>query len=93
MVTMPSRRWGIGSGAGRNSDSEEAPTELRSRNTRTFHKSRPIVPCAQCGEALFAPEWSEYLDDRRVRHLWSCDSCSYEFETEVCYPEPGVRAA
>jgi hypothetical protein len=50
------------------------------------------VPCAQCGVTLFAPEWSEYLDDRRIRHLWSCDACGYEFESEVCYPTP-ARAA
>jgi hypothetical protein len=42
---------------------------------------------------LFAPEWSEYLDHRRVRHLWACDACGYEFETLVCYPEPGTQAA
>jgi len=45
------------------------------------------MPCAQCGDALFAPEWSEYLDDRHIRHLWSCDDCGYEFETLVRYPE------
>ena len=67
--------------------------ELRSRNARTFHRSRPVVPCAQCGETLFAPEWSEYLDDRHIRHLWSCDACGYEFESEVRYPSPAVQAA
>jgi hypothetical protein len=60
---------------------------------RAFHLSRPIVPCAQCGEALFAPEWSEYFDDHRIRHVWSCDSCDYRFETLVCYPTPGATAA
>jgi hypothetical protein len=67
--------------------------ELRTRKSRPFPQSRPVVPCAQCGDTLFAPEWSEYLDDRRIRHLWSCDSCSYEFESEVCYPASGDRAA
>ena len=67
--------------------------ELRSRSPRNFHRSRPIVPCAQCGDTLFAPEWSEYLDDLRIRHLWSCDKCGYEFESEVYYPAPGVQAA
>jgi len=60
---------------------------LPSRSVRTFHQSRPFMPCAQCGDALFAPEWSEYLDDRHIRHLWSCDDCGYEFETLVRYPE------
>ena len=42
--------------------------------------------CAQCGEPIFMPEWSEYLNDRRVRHLWSCDQCGYKFETLVYFP-------
>jgi hypothetical protein len=67
---------------------EDKTMELRSPKPNNFHRSRPIVPCAQCGETLFAPEWSEYLDDRRIRHLWCCDACGYEFESMVCYPEP-----
>ena len=66
--------------------------ELRSRNERTYARSRPVVPCAQCGQTLFAPEWSESLDENRIRHLWSCEGCSYEFETEVFYAAV-VRAA
>ena len=67
--------------------------KLRSQTVSAFHQSRPIVPCAQCGEALFAPEWSEYFDDRRIRHFWSCDACDYQFETMVCYPVAGAQAA
>jgi hypothetical protein len=43
--------------------------------------------CAQCGEPIFMPEWSEYLQSHRVRHLWSCDQCGYSFETLVYFPE------
>jgi transcription elongation factor Elf1 len=39
--------------------------------------------CAQCGEALFASSWSEYVSRHRVRHLWNCDACGYEFETFI----------
>ena len=60
--------------------------ELRPENARPFDRSRPVVPCAQCGDMLLAPEWSETLDDRRIRHLWSCEACGYEFESEVFYP-------
>ena len=67
--------------------------EIRSWNAATLYRVRPAVPCAQCGDMLFAPEWSEYLDERHVRHLWSCDRCSYEFETEVCYPRSTAQAA
>jgi hypothetical protein len=87
---MWSLRWGKGrfDGASKN---EEGVMEIRSRNAHAFYRSRLAVPCAQCGVALTAPEWSEYLDDRRIRHLWSCQACGYEFETEVCYP--AVQAA
>jgi hypothetical protein len=49
----------------------------------------PMTECAQCGEHLFAPEWSEYVDDRRVRHLWQCEDCGYTFETIISF----VRSA
>lgn len=57
--------------------------ELRPRATARFLRSRPVMECAQCGERLFVPEWSEYIDERRVRHLWECEDCGYVFETTV----------
>jgi len=33
------------------------------------------------------PEWSELVDERRVRHLWKCDVCGYAFETTVSFAE------
>jgi hypothetical protein len=50
-----------------------------------YARSRPVVECAQCGEALFAPEWSEHVDDRRVRHAWNCEACGYLFESTVIF--------
>ena len=41
--------------------------------------------CPQCSEALLAPEWSEYVTDRCVRHSWSCEACGYQFETAVYF--------
>ena len=64
----------------------------RLNNTKKIAPSRPHIPCAQCGERLFMPEWSEHLDERRVRHLWECEACGYAFETIVCY-EAEVEAA
>ena len=61
--------------------------ELRER-TRTASIPRLSNHCAQCGEVMFMPEWSEYLSDHRVRHLWACDCCGYRFETLVVFPEP-----
>ena len=57
--------------------------ELRANRPADFARSRPTLECAQCGEPLFVPEWSEYLDARRVRHLWHCEHCGYNFETTI----------
>ena len=60
--------------------------ELRSPDARKFAHARPMIECAQCGAHIFAPEWSEYLDDNRVRHLWACAACDYQFETLASFP-------
>jgi hypothetical protein len=48
-------------------------------------RPRPMINCAQCGEVLFLPEWSEYRDKNSVRHLWKCEVCDYTFETTIHY--------
>jgi hypothetical protein len=42
-------------------------------------------PCQQCDGDIVAPTWSEYGPAGRVRHLWACDACKYEFETIVLF--------
>jgi ribosomal protein L37AE/L43A len=44
---------------------------------------KPVNDCAQCGADIIAPEWSEHLSDRRVRNVWSCADCGYQFEDTV----------
>jgi uncharacterized protein with PIN domain len=46
-----------------------------------------VTACAQCGDPLVAPERSEHVNERCVRHLWSCEACGYEFETAVYLEE------
>ena len=41
------------------------------------------VKCAQCGADIIAPEWSEHLPECRVRNVWSCEVCGYQFEDTV----------
>lgn len=41
--------------------------------------------CPQCSEWLLAPDWSEFINERRVRHTWSCEACGYAFETDVFF--------
>jgi hypothetical protein len=63
----------------------------QTHTVRSFNLSRPIIPCAQCGEALVAPELSECRDEHRIRHVWSCDNCDYRHETIVCHQRAGRR--
>ena len=60
--------------------------QVRSHKHADYIRSRPAIPCAQCGKMLFAPEWSEYINDRQARHLWMCSACGYDFETLVVFP-------
>ena len=54
--------------------------------TRTRLNTYASNYCPQCSTWLLAPNWSEYLNERCVRHTWSCDACGYEFETTVFFP-------
>ena len=58
---------------------------LRHKNGQRRQPAKACIACAQCGEDLYMPEWSEWLDNTRVRHLWTCDACGYAFETTVRY--------
>ena len=66
---------------------EDPTMELKISHTHTRSHLRLLNACAQCGDPMFIPEWSEHLDERRIRHLWTCDACGYRFETIVCFPE------
>lgn len=48
---------------------------------RMFARSRPIMECVQCDACLYVPEWSEYVEPDRIRHLWRCEQCGTSFET------------
>jgi len=59
--------------------------ELRTNSARRYGQPRFSNCCAQCGETILIPEWSEYLSPQRVRYLWECDACGYKFETIVAF--------
>ena len=48
------------------------------------------ISCPQCSDCQLAPTRSEYLDEGRVRHAWSCEACGYEFETTVSFAAAGL---
>jgi hypothetical protein len=60
--------------------------ELRPESASAVIRTRPFISCAQCGEPIYLAQWSERLDDRRVRHLWACEACGYMFETAARFP-------
>jgi ribosomal protein S14 len=74
-------------GRGRTIVWEEHPMELRTLSPRLSPYTRFANACAQCGKALFMPEWSEYLNEHRVRHVWECEACGYKYETQVTYAD------
>jgi hypothetical protein len=36
-------------------------------------------PCAQCGQPIAFPKWSEHAPGRHA-YLWHCHACDYQFE-------------
>lgn len=59
--------------------------EVRPGHASAPVRARPAMTCAQCGEAIYMAKWSEYLDERRVRHEWECEACGYHFETMAVF--------
>lgn len=41
------------------------------------------VLCVQCGARIVVAVWSEHVNERCVRNLWSCETCGYKLETEA----------
>jgi len=37
----------------------------------------------QCDQVVIAPDRSEYVGSREVRHLWSCENCGHQIEMMV----------
>jgi hypothetical protein len=58
-------------------------------NARTIMQSdTAIIKCVQCGAQLIVPDYSEYVDEYRVRH-WPC---GYVFEATIASRRRGVDA-
>jgi len=44
------------------------------------------MTCERCGKGLIAPELSECVNERHVRHIWHCTNCNDEFEMSAYLP-------
>jgi len=47
--------------------------------------------CPKCNDMLLAPAASEFVTESLIRHFWSCDTCSHEFQTSVKFPSLSRR--
>ena len=56
-----------------------------SPSASSSHEQPHHNPCAQCGNKIAQPSWSEG-DARRTAYVWSCNDCGYEFTTIAIYP-------
>ena len=48
---------------------------------------RPFYQCPQCGAPILADPWSEYVSERPVRNVRSCEACGYQVETAAYFPK------
>ena len=49
-------------------------------------KRKEANQCARCASLIIAPDLSEYLSERCVRHSWSCEMCGHQFESTIYFP-------
>jgi hypothetical protein len=43
--------------------------------------------CVRCDHEIIAPRDTELLDDRVIRHVWHCPSCTARFESFPRFPK------
>ena len=43
--------------------------------------------CVRCSHEIIAPQETELLDDKVIRHLWHCPSCKATFESFPRFPK------
>lgn len=60
----------------------------RARQTTSLHNP---PRCEQCDTPLTAPQWSEQVSARCIKHLWSCEICGYQFEQSVYFARDLMR--
>jgi hypothetical protein len=44
------------------------------------------IQCVRCDHEIIAPQKSEFLDDKVIRHLWHCPRCHARFESFPRFP-------
>jgi len=47
------------------------------------NRARSGMVCSECNDLMVAPEWSAYVSNHEVRHVWFCENCGHEIEMIV----------
>jgi hypothetical protein len=94
-VQGPPRTFGVsfdhlvGGGRQRKSSSTIASSTNRpdqgvdsARTEDGQQKCRADRTCVQCNNELIAPEWSEYRNERQIRHLWRCEQGPFQLKSD-----------
>jgi ribosomal protein L37AE/L43A len=66
-------------------NSEKHATEFNMATNASTARSVYGMTCDQCGNGLIAPELSECVSERHVRHLWRCTNCNAQFEMSAYF--------
>jgi hypothetical protein len=64
---------------------KKLPTFWAENNKKQWRVAMTTT-CVKCGEALIAPDWSEFVSEHLVLNLWSCTKCGDRFETRAFMP-------
>jgi uncharacterized protein with PIN domain len=67
----------------------QATWRLSASGASRFGRQR----CPRCDHLLVAPDFSEHVCEQTIRHLWSCEACGTEFNTEVSFRRSDVLHA
>lgn len=51
----------------------------------------PMHVCPNCSSYVIAAIWSERVNERCIRNVWSCDACGYEYETSAYFPAEATQ--
>jgi len=65
------------------------PGSIIRKNAREDVMANPMIAsgfglgCADCGDTVIAPYWSQFVCKNQIRHFWICEGCGHHFDTTV----------
>jgi hypothetical protein len=47
------------------------------------------IKCGRCDQEIIAPQKTEFLDDKVIRHVWQCPGCKARFASHPRFSDIG----